>query len=91
MEAFLRRHTAVPPEMIATTSHGSNWKLFLRQAEEDSNGAVCENTISAIRDTDRHATRVKLLRSLKPSDWNRVKKLLLPLTRFALEIGRAHV
>ena len=70
--------------MIATTSHGSNWKLFLRQAEEDSNGAVCENTISAIRDTDRHAARVKLLRSLKPSDWNRVKKLLLPLTRFAL-------
>ena len=84
VEAFLRRHTAVPPEMIATTSHGSNWKLFLRQAEEDSNGAVCENTISAIRDTDRHAARVKLLRSLKPSDWNRVKKLLLPLTRFAL-------
>lgn len=84
VEAFLRRHTAVPSEMIATTGHGSNWKLFLRQAGEDGNGAVGENIISAIRNADHHSTRVRLLRSLKPSDWNKVKSSLLPLTRFAL-------
>lgn len=82
--AFLGRHTAVPSEMTATTNYGSNWKLFLRIAEEDDNGAVGENTINAIRDADRHRTRERLLRASDPAGWNYIKNSLLPLTRFAL-------